>query len=472
MNSKRALEIFESLCAIPHGSGNEEAVSKFIYSFATERGLWAMRDEANNVYIKKPATKGYENSAPVLIQGHMDMVCEKEEDCVHNFETDPLRLVYDGDILKAEGTTLGGDDGVAVAYALALIESDSVEHPPLEVLITTDEEVGMGGASMVKPEYIDARIMLNLDIEEEGRFNVGCAGGRKVSLHLPAVSESCELNSYVKISVKGLKGGHSGEEIDKERANANVIMARVLDGVLRECDIRLTKINGGSKDNAIPRLCECVVVCADCDVAIASVNKVKRAITDEYKYTDPDMEITAEATEGGTCFSKEVTENIVTVLLLIPNGIQNMNLELAMPETSNNIGVVTTTADEVVITSALRSSVLSRKLKLYYQIERLGAAMGGYTTYKGDYPSWEYQADSPVRSKCVKVFKDMFGTEPVVETVHAGLECGIIMEKIPDMDCISFGPEIKDIHTPQERLYISSFERMWNFIVEVLKSLR
>lgn len=471
MNSEKALKIFEKLCSIPHGSGNEEAISKYIYDFAKERGLWAYRDSANNVYIKKPASKGYENAPSVLIQGHMDMVCEKEEGVEHNFLTDPLKLVYDGDWLKAEGTTLGGDDGVAVAYALALIDSEDIAHPALEVVITTDEEVGMDGAAALEADVINSRIMLNLDIEEEGRFNVGCAGGLKHTTHIPVKLIDNSKPHCFKIKVSGLLGGHSGEMIDLERANANVLMGRVLNHL--GGDVLLADICGGSKDNAIPRIAEAVVCCEKTEELIDGVKWAEEVIRAEYSFTDPDISVSAEEFDKPEkCFDELSTDRVVSALVLLPNGVQYDNKQLNMVETSNNIGVVRTANDEVTLTCALRSSVGSRKRLMHHQIERLAKLFGGYTTERGEYPAWEYKAESPIREKCVKVFEQMFGKAPIVETVHAGLECGIILDKIPDMDCISFGPDIKDIHTPQERLSVSSFERMWNYLVELLKTLK
>ncbi len=472
MNCDKVLYFFEKINEIPRGSGNERAVSDYLAAFGKERGLWTHRDSANNVIIKKPASKGYENSKPVVIQGHMDMVCEKNAGVLHDFEKDPIRVIYDGDFIHADGTTLGADDGIAVAMALALLDDASAVHPPLEAVFTTDEEVGMFGASSLDTTLIEGRRLINIDSEQEGVFTVGCAGGVKTRSVIPLELKAPEYTEFSAIILSGLIGGHSGIDIDKERANANKLMARLLHSLSVTDKIELSELQGGSKNNAIPVYAEAIVACRDIKRLKASVNIISEQLRAEYADTDKGIDIRVEEIEGrSTVFSDESFKRTITALMLMPDGIQSMNTVLDMPESSNNVGIVRTEGDKLSIVCAVRSALITKKTYIKAQIEELTALCGGTTEFIGDYPSWEYRHDSLLRDIFVSVYREMYGKDAVVETVHAGLECGIISEKVPDMDMISLGPDIFDIHTPRERASLSSIERVWDMLCVILKRM-
>ncbi len=472
MDCDKVLYFFEKINEIPRGSGNEKAVSDFLVEFAKKRCLWVHQDKANNVIIKKEGSKGYENHEAVVIQGHMDMVCEKNPDVVHDFEKDPIKVIYEGDYIHADGTTLGADDGIAVAMAMALLDDENAVHPPLEVVITTDEEVGMLGAASLDATLIKGRRLLNIDSEEEGIFTVGCAGGVKTESVIPVEFTVPSYENFVKIIVTGLEGGHSGIDIDKERGNANKIMARIIDRLKNTENIEVAYLMGGAKDNAIPRYGEMVVGCSNIDSLKAGINILAEELRSEFAVTDRNIEIIADKTEKAEkVFTSDSLNNVITAIMLMPNGIQSMNLDINMAESSNNLGVVKMNENSLSLICAVRSSVITRKAYIKAQIERLTNICGGNTESHGDYPAWEYKAESPLRDLFTEIYKDCYNEMPRVETVHAGLECGLIAEKIPDMDMVSFGPDLLDIHTPKERASISSIERVWNFLCKVLERL-
>lgn len=469
----KVLYFFEKINEIPRGSGNEKAVSDYLVNFANERNLWVHQDSANNVVIKKGASKGYENAPTVVIQGHMDMVCEKNHDVIHDFERDPIKVIYDGDIIHADGTTLGADDGIAVAMGLAILDSDDLAHPSLEVLFTTDEEVGMLGAQSVDPELIKGRIMLNIDSEAEGVLTVGCAGGRKTTTSISVEYESSPYKNYVKVVVSGLLGGHSGMDINKYKANSNILAARTAKYILENTESALCDIHGGAKDNAIPREAQLIVSTKDSRKLKDTVAEIEKIIKREYLDSDKDIKIYCEdITDSSKVFSEQSAKRVITAIMLIPNGIQSMNMDLNMPESSNNIGVVKHFDGKVEITCALRSEISSRKEYMYEQITCISELCHGNTIYRGDYPSWVYDPDSKLRKLMIDVYRDMYNAEPIVETVHAGLECGLFAEKIPDMDMISYGPNLYDIHTPKESASISSINRVYNYTLKVLESIK
>ena len=448
MKCDNVLKFFEAINQIPRGSGNEKGVSDYIVSFAKERNLWVHQDSANNVIIKKGATKGYENAPTVVIQGHMDMVCVKNPDVVHDFLKDPIKMIYEGDYLRADGTTLGADDGIAVAMGMALLDSDDIPHPALEVVFTTDEEVGMLGASSLDMTLLEGRILLNVDSEEEGIFTVGCAGGRKTNSVVPVEYVESKNQEFSKITISGLKGGHSGIDIVRYRANANKLMARTLESLVENCNIEVAE---------------------NLDV---QCKLLQAEFLNEYYNIDDNITITVEKTEKTKVFSDESTTRVLTVMNNIPDGIQFMNLEFDMPHTSNNLGVVSTDENGVSMVCAIRSDIPSKKIELYSKIESLTKLAKGNTTFRGDYPAWEMKQDSPLRNLCEKVYTEQYGKAPVVETVHAGLECGLFAEKVPDFDMVSFGPNLLDIHSPSERAEIPSVERTWEFLLNVLAEIR
>jgi dipeptidase D len=446
-----------------------------LYAFAKERSLYVRQDEANNIIIKKPASKGMESVPPVLIQGHMDMVCEKTPETVHDFTTDGIKLIYEDGYLHADGTTLGGDDGIAVAYALAALEDDSLVHPELQVLITTDEEVGMCGATAVDCSDITARRVLNIDSEDEGIFTVGCAGGLKTTSSIPVEYEKCEGREGAWLTVGNLIGGHSGVEINKERANANKLLARVLTALADKLDIRIANIYGGAKDNAIPRDSGCFVALKPAGLQAAQdiVCEVEATVNHEFSAQGESIAITIKNCD---CESKVFTEDsfkrVVSAIMLTPNGVLATNTELNMPETSNNLGVVKTVGDTVELVCAVRSAVISRKYEVYSRIKALAELAGGSCEYKGNYPAWEYKSDSELLKQAVAVFEREYGYPPKQETIHAGLECGLLAEKMPGAELISFGPNLLDIHTPNERAEIASVGRTWSLIKRLLAEMK
>ncbi len=468
----KVLYYFEQLCRIPRGSGNEKAVSDYTVSFAKALGLDVIQDERNNVIIKKPASRGYESSAPVIIQGHLDMVCEKNSDTVHDFEKDPIKVIYDGDIIHADNTTLGADDGIAVAMAMAVLSDDTLEHPPIEAVFTTEEETTMSGASALDISLLKGRRLINIDSEVEGVFTVGCAGGRKPTVHIPVEYTAPPFGSFALVKVSGLLGGHSGLDIHRGRANANKVMGEILEGIIDE-DCRLAEISGGAKENAIPRESRAVICCRDGERLRSKLSDIGKRLKEKYSAVDPGMEIETEACKRyDKVFSIETAHNIINTINEIPNGVIAMDTELNMVKTSNNIGVIRTSEEEAGIFCALRSAVTAEKQAVYDEIVSIGNKYGGKTTYRGDYPAWEYKPVSELRDMLVSIYTKMFGKAPVIETVHAGLECGIISEKAPDMDIISIGPDLYDIHSPMERASISSIERMWGFLTEVLRQMK
>ncbi len=474
----QVFKYFEEISKIPRGSGNEKAVSDYIYRFAVENGLEAVQDDRFNLVIKKTSSAGYENSPTVIIQGHLDMVCEKNNATTHDFLTDPIDVYIDGDFVKARGTTLGGDNGIAVAYAMALMSDRSLMHPPLEIVLTTDEEVGMNGAAALSPQLLTAKMLINIDSEEEGFFLSSCAGGIKCVIDVKA--DFCEIPNGYKpytIAVGGLNGGHSGMDIHKERGNSNKIMGCILNA-LRELDIYLQKINGGSKDNAIPRECEVIVFVprenADFE---AKIGQLTETLSREYAASDPGLTIAVKTADkcGDKVFTKQTFEKILSALMLTPNGVIHMSKSIpGLVETSNNLGVVRTDDVNSVVSfvSAIRSSVKSRKYYLLDQLTSLARLLGGSISTRGNYPSWEYNPDSNIRKLFEETYKEMYGKDAVVTAVHAGLECGLFAEKVKGIDMISFGPDMFDVHTPYERMSITSVNNTWEFLINVLSKMK
>ena len=464
---------FEKLCTMPHGSGNTKIISDYLVSFAREQGIEYIQDGLNNVILFGPASAGYEGHEPVIIQGHMDMVCEKDPECPINFETDGLDITHDGQYVFANGTTLGGDDGIAVAYALALLSDKSIPHPPLEVVITVDEETGMYGAAGIDLSMLKGKKLLNIDSEEEGVFTVSCAGGARANIDL-GVSRHAVYGPCVKLVVDGLAGGHSGVEIDKGRANANKIMGEFLDGVKKLFPVCLTGLEGGSKDNAIPRTCTCTLVAMGME--LERINGVAEALQARVRaeYNEPDALVYADNVDalGGNALSTKDSDSIIGLLCGAPNGIQAMCADMpGLVQTSLNLGVAKLGKENFSMTFSVRSSVNGEKLELLARLEKLAGLYGASCESKGHYPAWEYKADSLLRDVMVEEYRKMFGAEPSVVSIHAGLECGLLGEKISGLDAVSIGPEMHDIHTSRERLGIASTARMWEFIKAVLKAL-
>jgi len=477
MEESRVLKYFKEISKIPRGSGNEKQISDWLKAFAEERGLFVIQDPANNIIIKKPGTKGYENADAIIIQGHMDMVCEKDAGSRHDFLTDPIRLIIEGDTVRADGTTLGADNGLAVAMTLALLDSADIRHPPLEALITADEEMGMTGAENLDGSMLSGHKLINLDSEEEGIFCVSCAGGLRTVLNLPAdrmdLPDGYDLFT---IRVKGLKGGHSGMEINKGRANANRLLGRVLHNIYMETDMYLASIGGGMKMNAIPRESEAVIAVKTDDLGKAAelVKAYGAVFSKEYHACDPGIALDFEriCRDGRPVLSREAGGKAIAVLCLIPLGVQEMSRDIPdLPETSNNLGIVCTDENTVSFSCAIRSSVTSRKYAVKEQLDQLADLTGAQCESGAEYPGWEYDPHSGLREALVKQYEIIYGHKPEIRAIHAGLECGLLSRKLPGVDMISFGPDIFDVHSPGEHFSISSADRVLDFLTRVLTEI-
>ena len=463
---------FEKLCSIPHGSRNTKMISDYLVAFAKEQGIRYVQDALNNVLMFQEGTCGREDHPPVILQGHMDMVCEKDADCPINMDTDGLDIAHDGSCVFANGTTLGGDNGIAVAYMLALLADKTIPHPPLEIIITVDEEIGMEGAAGVDLSAFQGRTMINLDSEDEGIFTVSCAGGARGTIHLP-LQRRVVYGPCVKLTVDGLQGGHSGVEIHKNLANANKVMGELLDRVQRIMPICITKLSGGAKDNAIPRSAQVTLVMLG--MHPERINDVIDELQQEIreKYDEPNAVICGENVDalGGNALTTECTARVIGLLNAAPNGVQSWSEDIAgLVQTSLNLGVVKL-EEELTLTFAVRSSVNQEKRDLLARLRELAQFYDGSYTEMGDYPAWEYKKDSHLRDTMVRLFAEMYGKKPEVVAIHAGLECGMLSEKLPGLDCVSIGPNMHDIHTSREKLEIESTRRTWEFLLQVLKAL-
>lgn len=489
---------FEEICGIPHGSSDTKKISDYLVKFAIDKNLRYIQDESNNVIIFKDGTAGYEDSAPVMLQGHMDMVCEKDVDCDIDFERDGLRLVLEDGVISADGTTLGGDDGIAVAFALAILDADDIPHPPIECVFTVDEEIGMLGAAAIDCSPLKSRIMLNLDSEDEGYLLVSCAGGACATCHIPVEYENAEDDHLVvKIIVEGLTGGHSGVEIIKQRANADKQLARLLYNIGRDVPYRLISIQGGLKDNAIPNKAEAYVGIdlEDVDNFVKSAEKNENILRHEFENTDPELVVKVETDlsdelgsynnaddvqndmYGRTMINRVMTEKssdiVIRSLMMMPNGIQKMSNDIeGLVQTSLNLGILNTTEDEVTASFSVRSSVQSEKENLIDQLRCVSVSAGGSLEVQGDYPAWEYRHDSPLRDIMVDVFEEQYGRKPVIQAIHAGVECGLFAGKMPGLDCVSFGPDMKNIHTSRESMDVASVQRTWRYTLGILEKLK
>ncbi len=472
LEPKAVFRYFEELCAIPHGSGNTKKISDYIVAFAKTHGIRYEQDDLNNVLLFQEGTCGYEDHAPVILQGHMDMVCEKDEDCPVDMEREGLDIDHDGVDIFAHGTTLGGDDGIAVAYALALLADRTIPHPPLEVIITVDEETGMFGAAGIDLSGLKGRTMVNLDSEDEGIFTVSCAGGARGTVSLP-VQRRAVYGPCVKLTVEGLQGGHSGVEIHKNRANANKVMGEFLGRVQKLMPVCITRLQGGAKDNAIPRSCSATLVALG--MYIERINEIAATLEEEIRaqYDEPEVKIYGDDVDalGGNALTTEDSAKVIALLNAAPNGVQAWSADIeGLVQTSLNLGVMRL-EEELKLTFAVRSSVNQEKRALLNRLKELAAFYEGGYSEVGDYPAWEYKKDSLLREVMVRTYTDMFGKAPQVVAIHAGLECGLLSEKLPGLDCVSIGPDMQDIHTSREKLNIASTRRTWEFLLKVLKAL-
>lgn len=472
LEPKEVFGYFEEICGIPHPSYKEKKLSDYCMAFAQKHGLEAYQDQLGNVIIIKEATPGYEDAEPLILQGHLDMVCEKEPGCEIDFEKDGLRLKIEGDYITAEGTTLGGDDGIAIAYSLAVLASDTLQHPRIEAVFTVSEEVGMEGAEFIDLSVLKGHRLLNLDSEEEGYLLTSCAGGCRAAISLPVEYETRQ-GAFYEIRVDGLIGGHSGAEIDKGRANSNLLMGRVLMALENMIPYSLTELSGGLKDNAIPRETKARVV-----VDTAYINRfedvlrlTEKQITEEFSLSDPDIKVTA--VNAGIRETKALTQTsgkkVLTLLNLLPNGVQSMSAAIpGLVETSLNLGVLSLSEKSLEMRYSVRSSVQTAKEHVVAKLQLLTKELGGSLAVEGNYPAWEYRKDSPLRDTMIRVYKEMYGKEPVVQALHVGLECGLLAGKIKDLDAVSVGPDMVSIHTTEEKLSISSTSRVWKYLQEVI----
>lgn len=463
---------FEEICAIPHGSRNTKMISDYLVNFAREQGLKYIQDESNNVILFSGGTCGLEDHAPVILQGHMDMVCEKDPEVKLDMAVEGLNLTHDEKYVFAKGTTLGGDDGIALAFALALLADPAIPHPPMEIIFTVDEEIGMLGANAIDLSQLKGRSLINLDSEDEGIFTVACAGGATATISLP-VDRRAVYGPCVRLSVSGLQGGHSGAEIHKNRANANKVMGQFLDRIRKIMPLRLTSLTGGSKDNAIPRSCQATLVAMG--IQLERIHDIAQQLQAELreKYDEPEALVQAIDMDalGGNSLTDEATSRVIGLLCSAPNGVQAMSQDMeGLVETSLNLGIIKL-GERFHATFSVRSAINARRLELLEKLKDLAKFYEGTYSQMGEYPAWEYKKDSQLRDTMVRIYKEMFGKEPQVLAIHAGLECGLLAEKLPGLDCVSIGPQMHDIHTSRETLEIASTDRTWKFLLEVLKAL-
>ena len=472
LEPRDVFSFFEQLCAIPHGSGNSRVVSDWLMEFAARRGLEARRDGCNNAVIVKPASPGYEAAGPVILQGHVDMVCEKAPGCEKDMEREGLDLVTEGDTIYARGTSLGGDDGIAVAMALAILDRKDLPHPRVEAVFTTDEEIGMLGAAGLDVSMLQGRRMLNLDSETEGVFTVSCAGGSETRCVIP-VTRAPFRGEGLAITVSGLRGGHSGMEIHQGRGNANLLLGRVLRAAWERSGLRLQSVDGGLKDNAIPREATAVLAAADPQAVRDVCREMEAVLRREYQTADPDVSVRVRAAEAPLPMDDASTRRIIGFLTCVPDGVQVMSPEIpGLVQTSLNLGILKTDEREVTGASCVRSSVESQKQMLVERLRCLAELLGGRAEVYGDYTGWAYRKDSPLRELLAEVFTQQYGHPPRIEAVHAGLECGIFAGKLPGLDCVSLGPDLREIHTCQEKMHIASVQRLWALLVETLRRMK
>ncbi len=438
--------------------------------FAKARNLYYEQDELGNVIVIKEATPGYEDVEPIILQGHLDMVGDKLPTCPIDMEKEPIKVMIDGDYLTADGTTLGGDDGAAVAYGLALLDAKDIPHPRLEVVLTVCEEVGLEGATGIDLSCCKAKRLLNIDSESEGVFTAGCAGGMRADCHIPVETE-VKTGTVCEIKTQGFLGGHSGIEIHKGRANGNTLVGRFFLCLKEKTAFDLVSIIGGVKDNVIPKNVTAKFLADDVETVEAAVAEFNQMLDTEYGTSDPDVELVLKVKEAEECkvLSEASKEKVITALTLMPNGVQTMSADLpGLVETSLNMGVIKIDEIEINLTFSIRSSFESAKAFLGAQLKQLTEALGGQVSYHGQYPGWPYARTSKLRDLCMKVYKEQTGKDAEVEVIHAGLECGILSSKIEGLDCISTGPNMSDVHTPDEKISISSMARVWEFLKAVL----
>ena len=472
LEPKSVFRYFEDICNIPHGSGNMEKISDFCINFAKEHGLDCFQDDMKNVIIIKEATPGYEEEEPIILQGHLDMVCEKRPDKEKDFLTEGLDLCTDGKLIWADGTTLGGDDGIAVAFCLAILADKELKHPRLEVVLTVDEETGMYGAEAIDLSMLKGKKLINIDSEEEGILLTSCAGGLTLNIEIPV--ERVEAQGMIsELRVTGLLGGHSGVEIDKGRANSNVVLGRVLRALEKEISVDIISMEGGAKDNAIPRLSTAnILVNKEQEETLQRIVKTQEEILRrELHASDPEVTLVLKPLEDAMMEVLDDTSRakVIHTLNNIPNGILSYSMDVeGLVETSLNMGIMNLEEQKLKMSFAVRSSMESAKYYLTDKVRMFTEMLGGTIEIKGDYPGWEYRPDSPLRDTFVSVYERIYGKRPKIQAIHAGLECGMFTGKIKDLDCISFGPNMKNVHTFEETLEVESVRRTWEYLCQIL----
>lgn len=473
---EKLFHFFEEISAIPRGSGNEKGISDYLVKFARDRGLWVYQDEAYNVIIKKGGSRGAEDRPAVMLQGHLDMVCEKIAGVEHDFEKEGIDLVVKDGILTANGTTLGSDNGVAVALMLMVLDDEEIVHPPVECVFTTEEEVGLNGANALDKSRISARTMINMDSEEEGVATISCAGGLRVECTRPIRRETAE-GTLLSLEISGLKGGHSGTDIDKERQNAIRTMARMVCRIMKNTDGKLVSFNGGNKDNAIPRECSASLIYENPEEAGKAETlacSIAETLADEITPYEENFacEITSEEGRTEDAIPAEDAKAFITAMYLAPNGVQSRNMKLdGFVVVSVNLGIARSETDKLVLVFSPRSSVASLQEEMKERLSLLADSFGFTVEYSGEYPGWSYREVSPIRELFCESYREMFGKELKTEALHAGLECGLFSDAIPDLDAIAVGPTLNNVHTPEENLPLDSFERFYELLKDVLRRL-
>jgi dipeptidase D len=474
---REILDILTEINTIPRESKHEKQISDWLMTWAKEQGFTAKRDKLMNVLIHVPPTPGYEKSPVVVLQGHMDMVCEKTPESTHNFRKDPIKVLIDGDWVHADHTTLGADNGIAMAMAMKIATDPSIEHPELELLFTIDEETGLTGANGLSPDFLKGKILLNIDSEDDKKFTIGCAGGRDTKIRFIKEDEAVpEKFGIYKLSVSGLAGGHSGSDIHKGRANANKLLGRVLDHIQRqEPELRLISLSGGSAHNAIPRDARALITLPPAQTDPASrFEPFFFDLRQEYKESDSRLRLSIEkaAESPEMAYSKSVSTRIIQTLMALPHGVAAMSSTIpGLVETSSNLATLKEDSGELTILTSQRSSVMSRLDGVTRRIESVGFLAGAEVESGNGYPAWQPDMDSALLKKCKKVYERVHGNKPRIEVIHAGLECGVIGAKYPGMEMISFGPLIVNAHSPEEKMSLSSLERVWRFLKELMKEL-
>lgn len=469
LNPQNVFYYFEEISKIPRGSGNERAISDYLKKFAKDRSLEVIQDEVLNIIIRKPASAGNDSKPAVILQGHMDMVCEKNQETVHDFLKDPIKLRVIEDYIYATETTLGADNGIAVAMCLALLDGD-YEHPPLEVVVTVDEETGMTGAMNMKKENLTGKTLINLDSEGEGVFTVGCAGGGRITFEINKVFVDTKNKEAFEISIKDLEGGHSGVDIDKEKGNANKLLGRVLYSL--KDTIELISITGGSKDNAIPREAAACVVVNDSMALEAAITSIRDTFKTEMIETDPNVALEIKSIDcPKKVLTDEVKHKIIQTIQLTKSGVLSRSTIIDLVITSNNLGVIEDADNSINFINAPRSSVDSVMMSFVDEMLCLAEVLDINVIVDDFYPGWTYVSESSLRELCLEEYEKTYNKKPVIEAIHAGLECGFFLELLPELDAISFGPEMHDIHTPNEHISISSVDRTFTFLLKVLQQL-